>query len=219
MAIHENLGCPENSKCSKKMGLIHQQWVEIAKSTQKNKLRKLQSFASSFGAPVSIWGLNKAEANSSYIIWDSSCKNHNHEEKPRITYVDTFAKDFSDLLNKTEEVIVPKGLILEGKGRIVSVPLLRSDAPVLLSKDSVFYIQENEGLYYTLEIKRSGKLNIIKTPTPTKLPGEVTCPKELDEAFAASFNPPNLYLGHFCKQIWNISTNSYQVMALGWSCN
>ncbi len=90
MAEHEHLGCPSNAKCSKKTGLIRQQWIEIAKSKNKNKIKKLTSFSRSFGVPLSVWGLNKAEENPAYMIWDSPCKNHNIEENPKVSLVDVF---------------------------------------------------------------------------------------------------------------------------------
>ena len=213
-----NLGCPEFSKCSKKVGVIRQQWIEIAKSNKKQKIKILQSFSQSFGTPLSIWGKNKAEADDRYIIWDSPCKNHNLEEEPKISLVDVFSKNLLEL-KKSNDIIVPQGLLLNSKNEIEVIDLLRSDAPILLSKNSVFYVKEVEGIYYSLELKRNGKINLLKTPSVTNSPREVQCPKELGEKFKSLELFKNLYKGHYCKKIWDISSNSYQVLALGWSCN
>lgn len=215
---HEHMGCPENSKCSKKTGVIRQQWIEIAKSRRKEKVKRLQSFARSFGAPLTVWGLDKAELNDQYVIWDSPCKKHNLEEEPRISLVDVFSKDLSSL-KKNKDVIIPYGLLLNSKNKIEKLDLLRGDAPILLSNNSVFYVQEVEGIYYTLELHRNGKIQLLKTPRVTQYPSEVQCPKELTDKLTSMTEYKNLYQGQFCKKIWNVSTNSYQVMALGWSCN
>jgi hypothetical protein len=217
MAEHENLGCPSNAKCSKKTGLIRHQWIEIAKSKSKNKLSKMKSFSKSFGVPLSIWGLNKAESNPKYMIWDSPCKNHNLEEKPRVSLVDVFSKNLNKL-ESNSDVIIPRGVLLNN-GKTEVINLLRSDAPILLSKDSVFYVRESEGTYYSIAIRRDGHVTLLDTPSLKKYPSEVSCPKELSEKFNSTVKLDNLYLGHFCKRIWNIDQNAYQTIALGWSCN
>jgi hypothetical protein len=218
MVDHQNLGCPENSKCSKKTGLIRQQWVEIAKSKRKGKVKRLKSFSRTFGAPLSVWGLSEAESNDDFIIWDSPCKNHNPEEGQKINLVNVFSKNLSTLKNN-KSLIIPKGLLIKEDKKIETVDLLRSDAPILLSNNSVFYVQEIEGIYYSLELKRSGQIQLLTTPKVSHYPSEVQCPKDVSEKFKKLSVHQNLYLGHFCKKIWNVSTNSYQVMALGWSCN
>lgn len=217
MIDHEFVGCPTNAKCTKKTGLIRQHWIEISKSKKKNKLKKLKSFSKSFGVPLSVWGLNEAEKNQKYMIWDSPCKNHNLEEKPKISLIDVFSKNLSEVKSNSD-VIVPKGLVLNND-KVEEIDLMRSDAPILLSKDSIFYVREVEGTYYTIAIHRNGKVTLIETPKVKHYPSEVACPEKLKEKFDSTVKLDNLYLGYFCKNIWNISTNSYQTMAIGWSCN
>ncbi|OUR99966.1 hypothetical protein A9Q84_02740 [Halobacteriovorax marinus] len=217
MVEHQNIGCPTNAKCSKKMGIIRQQWVSIAKAGTKKPLNKLKSFASSYGVPIPLWGKSGAEKNKDLIIWDSPCSNHNNEELERFSIVNIFSKNLKSLEGKSD-LIIPKS-ILKNRTHTRALNVLRGDAPIALRGDILYYIKEVEGLYYGLELKTSGQLRVVKVPKISNYPHEVTCSKEILEQMKPLQKHANLHKGIYCKNIWDLNTSSYSTMAFGWSCH
>jgi len=217
MIEHQNIGCPSNSKCSQKMGIIRQQWVSIAKARNKNPLRKLKSFASSYGTPISLWAKTSAEKNKEFIIWDSPCPNHNNEKLDKFLIVDTFSKNLKDL-EAIKDLVVPKSILNKGKS-FSTLSVLRGDAPIALKGNILYYVKEVEGLYYGLELKTSGELRVVSVPKIRNYPHEVTCSKEILEKMKPLQKFENLHTGIYCKNIWDINTSSYSTMAFGWSCH
>lgn len=217
MVEHQNIGCPSNSKCSKKTGIIRQQWISIAKEKNKHPLRKLQSFASSYGLPISLWGKSTAEKNQDFIIWDSPCANHNNDKLENFLIVNVFSKNLQKL-KSFKDLVIPHSVLKSGKD-LQTLPVLRGDAPIALRGNILYYVKEVEGLYYGLELKSSGELRVVSVPKVKNYPYEVTCSKEILERMKLLQKHENLYTGIYCKNIWNINTSSYNTMAFGWSCH
>lgn len=217
MAEHENLGCPSNSQCSKKIGLIRHQWVGIAKSNDRNKLKKMKSFTSSFGALLPVWGREDAQKNKDLILWDSACKTHNKEKLESMKLVEVFTKSLSTL-EKEKDLFVPNAIRVNKKsGRVRKV--IRGDAPILVDGDDFIYIRELEGFYYAMRLKKNGSIHLEEVPKVSNYPREVACQDDTQKEILSLSPVKNLYQGGYCKVIWNKKTRSYETIAFGWSCD
>ncbi len=217
MAEHENLGCPTNSNCSKKIGLIRHQWTGIAKSNTPNKIKRMRSFTSSYGALIPVWGRSSAEKNEDLILWDSSCKGHNNEKLESIKLIEVFSKNLNSL-KKEKDLLVPNVIMTARKSnRIRSV--LRGDAPILIDGDDLIYIKETEGFYYGLRLKVNGEVSIENVPKVQNYPSEVRCTDEITNELLNLTSIKHLYQGSYCKIIWNKKKKKYETLAFGWSCD
>ena len=95
----------------------------------------------------------------------------------------------------------------------------RGDAPLFIKDGSLYYLREEEGIYYGLLIGLDGKLKVTKNETSPNPPRETICPNDLTALFLRESPSPNFYQGTYCKEIWDKSSKSYVTMLLGWSCN
>lgn len=217
MAEHENLGCPSNSSCSKKIGLIRHQWTGIAKSTTPNKIKRMRSFTSSYGALLPVWGRESSEKNQDLILWDSSCKGHNKEKLESIKFIEVFSKNLNSL-KKEKDLIIPNVIMTNRKSnRVRSV--LRGDAPILIDGNDLIYIKESEGFYYALRLKLNGEISIEEVPKVESYPSEIGCTEDVTKELLQLTSIKHLYQGSYCKIIWNKKAKKYETLAFGWSCD
>ncbi|CBW26967.1 hypothetical protein BMS_2161 [Halobacteriovorax marinus SJ] len=217
MAEHENLGCPSNSQCSKKIGLIRHQWINIAKSNSPNKLKRMNNFINSYGALIPVWGRESSQANKELILWDSSCKNHNNEKLESMKLIEVYSKNINSLKDQ-KDIFIPNALRLNKK-KPTTRKVIRGDAPVLIDGDDFLYIKESEGFYYGLRLKSNGEIRVEETPKVTNYPSEIKCSDEHTKALLSMSPVKNLYQGSYCKIIWNRKSKSYETLAFGWSCD
>ncbi len=217
MAEHENLGCPSNSQCSKKIGIIRHQLVGIAKSAGSNKISKMRSFTASYGALLPVWGRQIAEKNQDLILWDSSCKGHNKEKMESMKLIEVFSKNLNTL-RKEKDLFIPNALMTDRKSKRVR-SVIRGDAPILIDGDDLIYIRENEGFYYGLRILPNGEIRIEDTPKVQNYPSEVGCAEEVTKELLSLAPVKHLYQGSYCKIIWNKKSKKYETLAFGWSCD
>lgn len=217
MAEHENLGCPSNSKCSKKIGIIRHQLLGIAKSGDKDKIKKMRSFISSYGILLPVWGREKAQKNNDLILWDSSCKAHNKEKLESMKLVEVFSKNLNSL-DKEKDLFIPRAIMADRKSKRVR-SVIRGDAPILIDGDDLIYIQEIEGFYFGLRLDIKGNIRIEDAPKVSNYPSEVRCSDEVTKELLSLSPVKHLYQGAYCKIVWNKKSKKYETLALGWSCD
>lgn len=226
MLDHPFKGCPTNSLCSQNMGAKREKWLKALRSP---KAATAENFRKQFGMPIKIWTRDTVLKDPSMITWDSFCAKHNPkpsseglintDEKIYITEV--FSKDLNkigSIYKEGPQVLLNRLYLLDGK-KVIPYLIPRSEAPLFIEKNHLYFTVEEEGSYFGLWISPKGTLRISETFLPKNFPDEVKCPEPLAKAFQAGIKNQNLYQGYFCKAIWNRTKKAYSTMALGWSCN
>ncbi len=215
-------GCPENSFCKKETGLTRKKWMEQLRSFSKGELseQKLNAFVQSeYGLPVSGWAQEEASLLPNVLMWDSPCKQH---RSPTNKYYisEVFRKNLNaNELKESPTIFFSRAIILEKGKTPYSVVVPRGDAPLFVKDGSLYFLREEEGIFYGLLIDRDGRFKITKNEFSSLPPKEVTCSQDLIAEFSREAPSPNFYQGHYCKDIWDKTTKSYKTMLLGWSCN
>lgn len=226
--IHE--GCPSNSTCSKETGLSRKKWVDVLKAAPNDKkkaARGIERFRKTYGIPLSFWvyvtSKPDTEPKHKLIIWDSHCPNHQAKDNNKqINLGETLTKDFKSLLNYKNDqhkIMVSKTFTLNNNGKVESYPHPRADFPTFMDSTGIYFTREEEGKYYGMRVSKAGLVNIIPITSPKSFPQEVKCPDPLTKVFDDYIQMNNLYMGRYCKALWNRSSKKFQTFIFGWSCN
>lgn len=215
-------GCPENSYCKKETGANRKKWLEQLKDFYKGNIseQKLNAFVlAETGVPLSGWAMEEASLQPNILMWDSPCKQH---KNPAGKYyiMEAFRKNLSANEIKENPTLVYSRALLIEKGKAPSVVVVpRGDAPLFMKDGSLYFLREEEGLFYGLLVDKEGKIRIVKNETSPNLPKEVACSHEMIAQFQRLAPGPNFYQGQFCKEIWDKTEKNYKTLMLGWSCN
>lgn len=224
MIDHFNEGCPTNSECSPELGILYKRWSELAKNfTGKNYApERLENFRTQNGIPIPLWITEKGTPKDNLITWDSPCRDHNKEkeEKIRIGLI------FVDHLKKTQSLVKDKKVILRflqiyqgEKTPPKEILSLRGETPLYFDGDQLVYQLSIEGSYYGMSLSQDGALKIVDTVKPAEFSESMECPKIMTESLKKKEITKNLYSGFYCKRIWNVRSNKYEIIQVGWSCN
>ncbi|MFA6235755.1 MAG: hypothetical protein WC635_00400 [Bacteriovorax sp.] len=215
-------GCPENAYCKKETGANRKKWIEQLRgfSTGKISEQKLNSFVQSeYGLPVSGWAQEEGSLQPNILLWDSPCKQHSKSTN-KYYIAEVFRKNFrSNELKEIPNVIFSRVVMLDESKQPFAITVPRGDAPLFLKDGNLYYLREEEGMFYGLLIDKNGKFAITKNETSTEPAKEATCSKDLIALFNREAPSPNFYQGTFCKEIWDKTSKSYKTVLLGWSCN
>lgn len=218
----EFIGCPENAYCKKETGINRKNWIEQLKifSTGKISEQKLNSFIQSeFGLPVSGWGQEEASLRPNILMWDSPCKQHRVPSN-KYYIAEVFRKNFlSNELKELPNIFFGRAILLDNANQPYSITVPRGDAPLFIKNGSLYFLREEEGIFYGLMIDREGHFKVTKNETSTEPPKESTCTKDQETLFNRESPGSTFYQGTYCKSIWDKTTKSYKTMLLGWSCN
>jgi len=214
-----------NSSCSKEAGANYRSWVKVLSQakTKKNQVSLLNDLADKVGIPFTQWVTQKGSGASNLIVWDSHCRNHNIEGRPKIHIGLQFINNLSEAkaLDKNGLTLTRFIHILEQDQSITKREAPRLDTPLYLDGDHLVYQIELEGNYYSQSIGPKGKLKIVSSITPKEFPRTIDCPKALTESanLREPKPPKDLYLGFFCQQTWDRQTGKKKTLLLPWSCN
>ena len=215
-------GCPENAFCKKETGINRKKWIEQLRNFSAGKLseKKLNAFVQSeYGLPVSGWGQEEASLRPNILMWDSPCKQH---RSPTNKYyiAEVFRKNFnSNELKELPNIFFSRAVLSDSAGKPFNMIVPRGDAPLFIKDGSLYYLREEEGIFYGLLIDRDGHFRVTKNDTSTVHLKEATCSKENIAIFNRESPGPSFYQGTYCKEIWDKSTKTYKKILLGWSCN
>jgi hypothetical protein len=242
---HENVGCPENSDCTKEMGFHRKNWQALLRSLNKMKkesteaVASLEEFRKKNGIPVSFYTNSGALKRFSPIIFESSCPLHNPKKKEdKILIGEAFIKN---LLDKTAHIQIqdtthdiPLGELVyldpvyvydplhPEKNLIFFIP--KGEKPIYINGDEITLLMEEEDVYFGLSIKTTGEWKITSTKTHKELGLEefnqdVPCIKneEANKYFGQEIYK-RYYQDNFCQTLYEIKTKAQWQMRLPWSC-
>lgn len=216
----ENPGCPENSHCSKELGIKRDAFISEVKKINIESEDKINSrLIKNTQYPITVWSIEDQKTNNLPVIfWNSPCKQHNPPNQ-KILIAEIFMKDLSRISAKNQDnIIFNKIFYFENKKwNYAFAP--RGDAPLMIVNNKFYYIREEEGNYFGLLVSKNGELSITKTKQVSQFPKELECKKEMIEEFYKEAPTLNFFKGQFCKEIWNQDKKIYEPIMLGWSCN
>lgn len=215
-------GCPENSYCKKETGANRKKWLDELKLFSKGKIteQKMNAFVQSeYGIPLSGWALEEASLQPNILMWDSPCKQHKNPAN-KYYIMEVFKKSLSpNELKESPSLLFSWAIIKTAGKELETMVVPRGDAPLFMKDGNLYFLREEEGLYYGLLINKEGKLKITRSESTPNSPKEVACDKEMVDLFLRLSPSPNFYQGQYCKEIWDKSNKVYKTMLLGWSCN
>ena len=218
----EFAGCPENAFCKKETGINRKNWIEQLRNFSAGKIseQKINAFAQAeYGVPISGWGQEEASLRSNILMWESPCKQH---RSPTNKYyiAEVFRKNFnSNELKELPNIFFSKAILNDNSNQPYAITVPRGDAPLFIKDGSLYYLREEEGIFYGLLIDRDGHFKLTKNDTSTAPPKEANCTKEQEALFNRESPGVSFYQGTYCKEIWDKSTKSYKTLLFGWSCN
>ena len=226
-SILEFPGCPLNSVCSAAMGKKFQNWANflkgpngLSKESWEGTAKKIEQYRLAFGIPISVWAKPPSSkdgqnANPNMITWDSHCPHHqNGPDKLLVGKI--FTPNLREV--KSADIIMGSAYLLKGN-KVITYQIPRSETPVFIDGEDLIHVHEDEGIYYQVRISPKGDLAVVNHKIRGPLPKEVPCPPELNKYFQAKVADKNIYLGSYCKEIWNGKSQSAQTMLFNWSCN
>ena len=215
-------GCPENAFCKKETGINRKKWIEQLRNFSSGKIseQRINAFVQSeYGLPVSGWGQEEASLRPNILMWDSPCKQHRSPTN-KFYIAEIFRKNFNqNELKELPNVFFSRAIITDSSKGSFDMVVPRGDAPLFIKDGSLYYLREEEGIFYGLLIDREGHFRVTKNDTSTEPLKEIACNKELITQFNRESPGPSFYQGTFCKEIWDKSSKSYKTILLGWSCN
>ena len=202
MLIHEHLGCPQNSSCTKTMGTKYKKWTD---SLTIRNTSSIERFTKNFGTPLRTW--TRSANDTQVITYDSPCKNHRLKDSP-IYEVITLHK------NKMNKGLIYNKAFAED-GRTFLIPV--KSIPSGIKNNSIHFLKEVNGTFYNLFLGPQG-IGVNYNILADKEVLETKCPKALVSKFDQWIKPKNLFLGNYCKKVWDFDKNKYLTLLFGWSC-
>jgi len=211
-------GCPENAFCKKETGANRKKWIEMLRkfSTGVVSEQKLNSFIQAeYGLPVSGWAQEEGSLLPNILLWDSPCKQHSKSTN-KYYIAEVFRKNLNSKdLSEIHNLFFSRAILLDEKNNPYSIIVPRGDAPLFLIDGSLYYLREEEGIFYGLLIDKNGKFRVTKNETSAEPAKEAICTKEQIALFNRESPSPNFYQGTYCKEIWDKTSKNYKTMLLG----
>lgn len=216
---HENQGCPENSLCSKEMGIKMKRWKKfMEKMASENSKRpsraaaKIESFRAQYGLPVAFLADKESVLSIDPILFSSRCAHHNPKEKSQTTYkaIQFFKNNPASQAARFD----PATLYEKNNNKAFLLPY--EETPIMIDKGALVLSREHEDFFYHLAIDKDGKWKVV-SPKKSDLSKALEnmenaeCPKELVEKSKD-------HLKMYCKKIWNADEKKAQVVRLAWAC-
>lgn len=224
MVDHFNQGCPANSECSPKMGKLYKRWTESLENfaSEKQGYRLLEKFRNENGVPFEVWTTSKKTPEDDVISWDSPCEQHNLEGQDKFGIGMVMVKDLKELKSRiNKEKVILRYLVVSPKNgnATKTYQTLRGETPIYIENDNLIYQKMDEGQSYGLSVGKNGDLKVVATITPKEFPRSIDCPRNLQEEAIRNKTPKNLYSGFYCQKTWNRTTDQFDTIMVGWSCN
>lgn len=235
---HENSGCPENSDCSKELGLLRKTWTELFKSfsTLPNSeiASKIENYREKNGILVDFYSQEKSKERFPAIIYESNCPKHNKKDSIKIVVGSTFIKDAVNSMaqvkinQKTEKIPIGDLLqldpvfIIDENNIIKKYFIPRNEKPIYVEEDSIIILLDNDTIFYGLKINSKGEWKIISPDSSDLVKdaiSDVPCPQNPKISEYLSSNEfKNTYQDHFCQSILDLKTKKKKTMLISWAC-
>jgi hypothetical protein len=182
----------------------------------------LNDFKNKNGVPLNNWVKVSADKRGEFILWDSSCRQHQKSKDFRQGII--FVKNLKDLTQIVDEKNSPQSfwsplIAMNPQTKVItffSIP--RDQTPQMLSDSEVHFIHEEDGIYLGLNLKTNGEIEFSEVKKTSFYPNTVDCPKELTEVWNKEKYPANLYGNTLCKEVWNNNTRSPWVTIMPETC-
>lgn len=208
---HENLGCPENSECSKANGKKLLKWSSIIKKyADKPRLlsKKLEKFRKQNGIPVEFLlhdNLNTKQTLDP-IVWDSRCRHHNPKEGTKIVKGMKFFRNNP----KTDKL---KFIQVKTPDSVYEIPY--GDQPLFIRNKELIIVKEYEEAFYHMSISPKGKWKILNVRSSQTAKGRIN----RENADCKTKTKGNEYfLGSYCAKIWDEDKKDSVLIEQDWTC-
>ena len=190
---HENIGCPENSICSKEMGELILEYENSLKES------KLTHFYKNHGIPVS--GIRKkiqnpTEKNIYEAVWDSPC-DYRKEKKSNYEQVQIFTKNL-----KSAPLIFPQYILINQEGKLTTFYASNDDSVLGVEDNNLIFNRLIEDQYYQYQINSKGDIFPSKEVEIKTFGKKVVCTKELITQISGLFQPVDQNRIN-CRQIYD----------------
>lgn len=232
---HQYKGCLENSECDQVMGLQLNRWKELIKKiqgeemTDTKKNQFLELFRSKYGIPVEFYTTEKSQQGFKPLMFNSHCKEHNPKPPGQKTlkgmaFVKSLKPNAAVVWRDQTQIEVPIGelftpqpvtVYLNDGPQTFLLPI--DDQPLFMKDGQLYVLKEEDGLFYTLKISKTGdwkieNLELSNLSHWSEHRSEVACPKEEKKLAPKEFGV------EFCKTIWNEDTKKTVVIRLHQGC-
>ncbi len=212
---HENIGCPINSLCSKRSGLLIQEWEKLLASKNSSaKTKKLQKFFNNNGAPTRFLAKKSLQDKKDVVLNSSRCKAHNPKNANNALYK---GLAFSQKIEKNPQMLFDKIHLFETDKKITTYYASYGARPLFIKENRLFFLEDFDNELYQISLSVDGGLKLENLPTRLfsqaqgKRIKEIKCPKEKKQK-------EDRYLSSYCQKIWDIDSNKMKTIQVFWSC-
>jgi len=202
--VHEHVGCPENSECSKSSAKLMMKWHKALRNYQNSsRLSHLNKFIAKHGHPTVFLAKEDKTKSLDPIIFSSKCDFH---RKDKIVRAHLFLKArpknkslvFNTIEFKNETLSIPY------ESRIIGFKSNR--AIVIFSDNNVLYT-----ISYTKDLKAIA-IELTKDELSTLLEKKenINCSEKL--------TPDSYYKSYECYKVWDLNRKKPVDVKQKWSC-
>jgi hypothetical protein len=226
--------CPANAWCGSAALAANQAWGQLLANPPGKVIARL---GQKHGFPLPVWAVlpkpttaaeqssaapPPADLPSNFIGWDSSCRHH-QDSSHLILKGYSFQKNLKDV---ARPLAASQAWGTTASGQLISWMIPAGETPILREGQNLIFTLDFEGKYFHLKIDPAGKLTYGEWQLNGRRPREVTCPPALQQkgqaALAGQDSPASfgsIFQESFCKEIWDLASNSYQTMLFFWACD
>ncbi len=217
--------CPANAWCGEQALKANEAWRELPPNPP---LPTINQLIQKYGPPLPAWALLQkpaatetrtlpADLPANFIGWDSPCSHHQKNEH-LILKGYSFQKE---LRNLPPSLQAGKAYGASAQGQNLSWLIPAGETPILREGNYLIFTIDFEGKYFHLKIDPQGKILQGPWRLDGRRPREVKCPEALRQQGQKELTGQNqsIFQESFCKEIWDLSTHSYQTMLFFWACD
>lgn len=204
---HENLGCPNNTTCSKELGLKYNEFIKaLSRARGKNNFTSyLNNLSLKDGFPFKFLYKGILDEKK-YITWDSRCDFHKKKLKEESIFVGM--SFFKKLENKEGRIFTQSKF----KNENFTLPL--ETYPLAIKNKELIVPMDINDVYFYLSIKANGEFSVIDLTQD-----EVNKALNAKETATCIEENSNEYFSKsFCESLYNFDTKSTEVVTNTWTC-
>ena len=202
--VHEHVGCPENSGCSKSSAKLLNRWSEALKKYEKsNKVSYLNKFINKYGHPTVFLAKEDKTKSLDPIIFSSQCGFHRKEKIIR-------AQLFLKAKPKNENLVF--NLVEFNKNEL---PIPYESRIIGFKNNRAIIIFSDNDVLYTISYGKNLKavaINLSKGELSTLLEKKenINCKEKL--------SPDKYYKSYECYKVWDLNRKELTDVRQKWGC-
>ncbi|MBL6988672.1 MAG: hypothetical protein ISR65_02800 [Bacteriovoracaceae bacterium] len=213
--------CPRGSICNKKTAQLYRGWINQLKNLKEDGPNQhIEIFKDKYGIPFKVWKKKSKQQDKdlSIISWHSICRHHlDKEGKTDLFRAEIFIKNLSTPLPKN--IFIEKAYLLLGDGKVTTYFIPRNERPMLIKNDKLTFIDEVDGIYYSVQIAPDGNFTVVPAIIDDHSLTKAKCPPKLVELFKQKPQMKNIYSRYSCNNIWVSNLKEYRPILFGHSCH